>query len=55
MLGCEERDKLYVLRFEENIDRRLPCQVASGVVGDESDTFAFEFFEPVSFEDIDSI
>jgi hypothetical protein len=55
VLGCEERDELDVLCFEETSMVGLPGEVSSVWFCDESDALALEFLEAVAFEDVDSI
>ena len=55
MFRCEQRDELYILCFEQNIDRWLAREVAAGVICNETDAFASTFFEIVFLEDFDAV
>ena len=53
MFWREQRNELYVLRVEQNVERLLACKVAAGVVRDKADPLSLKVLKAVLLKYVD--
>jgi hypothetical protein len=54
VLGAEERDKFYIVRVGEDVNRAAALRVHPCLIGDQADAFAAQWREILLFEDVNA-